>query len=709
MAIEARHHVILFTVFLVALATSWIVFADGVDLGGTSPEAAAPATMESASDPTTAPGSDWVTTPGRPGPARKPRRLYERKKHPTTLDPLRFATTRESRVKLELPQERDAFCFVVFGDRTGGPAEGIRVLEQAVKDTNLIEPDLVMTVGDLVQGYNQTGPWMAQMREYKSVMANLACPWFPVAGNHDVYWRGPDRPEGEHEASYEANFGPLWYAFEHKDCWFIAIYSDEGNPETGEKNFGKADCQRMSPAQYVFLKDSLEKAKDARHVFLFLHHPRWLGGRYGDDWNRVHDLLVEAGNVSIVFAGHIHRMRYDGPKDDIEYVTLATVGGAQSGVAPKAGYLHQIHLVTVRNDAIALSCVPVGESMDVRAITGRVSTDAAALAGLRPVFESLPAITAEGRADRPLNWTITNPVDRPVEVSFRIRSDDARWRANPPEFHAVLKPGRSESFRAGLERAGLVPDSGFRDAELVMNLEYLGDCIRVPIPEAKVEIPLRLAFPAPDVASRERALRVDGNDCLAVPSSLLDLHDGGFTLECWFNADRYGDRTGLITKTESSDYGLFVNKGVPTFSVFLGDAYANVKTDAPVLKTGVWHHLAGVYDGKEVRLYLDGKKVGATKRSGSRRTNPWPLLVGADVTKGGGATSHFRGLIDGVRITERARYQGDFTPDRRPDADKDTVLLLNMDGLVGTFMHDASAASAHARLRGNPKLVIVED
>ena len=73
-----------------------------------------------------------------------------------------------------------------------------------------------MTVGDLIQGYNTTEPWLEQMHEYRETMNGLLCPWFPVAGNHDIYWRGPDRPAEEHEQRYEQHFGPLWYAFDHK-------------------------------------------------------------------------------------------------------------------------------------------------------------------------------------------------------------------------------------------------------------------------------------------------------------------------------------------------------------------------------------------------------------------------------------------------------------------------------------------------------------
>ena len=74
----------------------------------------------------------------------------------------KIQTNRTSKKVLPLPKEEDVFHFVIYGDRTGGPDEGIKILEQAVKDTNLLDPDLVMTVGDLIQGYNQHDEWMKQ-------------------------------------------------------------------------------------------------------------------------------------------------------------------------------------------------------------------------------------------------------------------------------------------------------------------------------------------------------------------------------------------------------------------------------------------------------------------------------------------------------------------------------------------------------------------
>jgi len=54
------------------------------------------------------------------------------RKHPAWHDPARFLTSRKSPIQLPLPSEEDAFFFVVFGDRTGGPADGVKVLAEAV-------------------------------------------------------------------------------------------------------------------------------------------------------------------------------------------------------------------------------------------------------------------------------------------------------------------------------------------------------------------------------------------------------------------------------------------------------------------------------------------------------------------------------------------------------------------------------------------------
>lgn len=631
-------------------------------------------------------------------------------KHATDApSPGRFVTTRSSEIVLPLPQEKDAFTFAVFGDRTGGPVDGVKVLADAVHDVNLVEPDLVITVGDLVQGYNTTEPWLEQVREYRGIMNELRCPWFPVSGNHDIYWRGPGQPTGQHEKDYEAHMGPLWYAFEHKNCWFIALYSDEGNPQTGEKDFGKPECQRMSPEQFAFLKDTLEKAKSADHVFLFLHHPRWLKGGYGDDWDRVHALLKSAGNVTAVFAGHIHRMRYD-PKDGIEYVTLATVGGHQDATVPDAGWVHHYNLVTVRKGQVAMASFPVGAAMDVRELTGELANQCAKMAATSPRIEGVLSFDSAGAVRQTVKVTVSNPTTREADVTVMPDSGDSRWLWAPDHRHARVEAGKSGTFEFEVRRGAHGMDEFLRAVEFVTDADVLMPGHRYALPTRRHKAAMSLAsLPGPPAPATNMALSLLGDSALRVRNEQFVLPDGPFTIEAWFNGSKWEARTGLVCKTEMSEYGLFVTRGIPNFSVALDGKYVECGPGEAVLKLNTWHHVAGVFDGSEARLYVDGSLVKSVKGTGKRTTNPLPLVIGGDVNAEGNAMSFFQGQIDAVRLSKAALYNGQtFTPERRLASGPETVLLTNMDAARAGYLWLEEPRGQLVEIVGKAELVEVK-
>ena len=171
------------------------------------------------------------------------------------------------------------------------------------------------------------------------------------------------------------------------------------------------------------------------------------------------------------------------------------------------------------------------------------------------------------------------------------------------------------------------------------------------------------------------------------------------------------ERSGLLHLMEGATelypgVNLFVSEGHPAFSVHLGAKYATAEKQDLALTTGAWHHLAGVFDGREVRLYLDGTLVDSTKASGKRDTNALPLVVGGDVTKEGASANTFDGELDEVRLSQSARYSGkSFTPARRLATDADTLLWLPMDGPLGPWIPDHSGHGAFATRVGSPRLV----
>jgi hypothetical protein len=534
-------------------------------------------------------------------------------------------------------------------------------------------------------------------------------PWFPVAGNHDIYWRGADKPAGEHEADYEANFGPLWYSFTHKRCGFVVLYSDEGNAESGKRDFSDPACQRISEAQFRWLEDTLQRLQGQRHVFVFLHHPRWITSRYADTWERVHALLARAGNVTAVFAGHIHRMRFDGRRDGIQYFTVASVGAYLEMEAPQAGYLHQYHVVTVRPEGIQVAAIPVGAVIDPRQITGAISEAAETLhRELRPIAPQGLEVDSDGSARGELATAFRNPTALPIEVTV-LPTSPAPWNFTPDHQHLRLAAGEQLAVRFLVSRpAGDLLQLTL--PRLEVQCELLADGLRIAVPRREFDLDLPAPRELPAAAGQNGVLALDGKDaCLELASQHLQLPDGPLTVEAFVRASRLGDRNSIVAKTENSEFGLHARSDRLLFLCHLGGKYAEAESQAPVLRVGQWHHLAGVFDGREVRAYVDGRQVAAVPAQGPRKPNDLPLFIGADPDQAGRPVTPFAGAIDEVRISKKARYAGAaFVPPARHESDADTVLLLHLDADHGPWTADRGPERAHPRRRGAAKTVVEE-
>ena len=147
------------------------------------------------------------------------------------------------------------------------------------------------------------------------------------------------------------------------------------------------------------------------------------------------------------------------------------------------------------------------------------------------------------------------------------------------------------------------------------------------------------------------ALEFDGKDdhvdCGAGPS--LDLREK-VTITAWARPATvlHTGEAGIAGKKYASYVLTQAKSSVYTY-ISGGPNYAKT-----LWKTGVWHHVAGVYDGKSVRIYLDGR-LGMTRPS-TRPIKPgghfW--LGRSDGTLQYTKDAHFRGKITDVRAYNRA-------------------------------------------------------
>ena len=181
-------------------------------------------------------------------------------------------------------------------------------------------------------------------------------------------------------------------------------------------------------------------------------------------------------------------------------------------------------------------------------------------------------------------------------------------------------------------------------------------------------------------------------DYLSIPaSSDWDSFErsGSFTMEAWIHV--------LSTAPANSNRGTIINRSAGTnddywnfrventqLDLFVHDASAGtnfyISTASSIISLNQWYHVAVVKSGDNYEIFVDG-----VSRATSTTSVTWPTLSGR-VLKIGAAErnsveDYFDGYMDEVRISNSARYTSTFTPSTTAfKDDKDTVLLLHMDG-----------------------------
>lgn len=160
----------------------------------------------------------------------------------------------------------------------------------------------------------------------------------------------------------------------------------------------------------------------------------------------------------------------------------------------------------------------------------------------------------------------------------------------------------------------------------------------------------------------------------------LDLTGDEVTLSVWMRLVAGGVECKVFAKWSDADgkfsylLSLLANDHL-LFAVFNGGtATAEGTTD---LGDGEWHHIAGVYDGSEIRAYVDGVEEDSTAQSGNMGSNTAPVRLGAG-SGGAGTEDPFSGCLGHAALWDRALSAGEI----KSLSGGISPLALNRDGLL---------------------------
>jgi Concanavalin A-like lectin/glucanases superfamily len=135
----------------------------------------------------------------------------------------------------------------------------------------------------------------------------------------------------------------------------------------------------------------------------------------------------------------------------------------------------------------------------------------------------------------------------------------------------------------------------------------------------------------------------------------------GMTLSAWVQptVSQTGWRT--IVQRQADAYFLTASSNqarVPAGGGTIGNNAPEVR-GSTTIPVNAWTHLAVTYDGGTLRLYVNGAQVRTRAATGAIQTTANPLWMGGNTPYG----EYFQGLIDEVRVYNRALTQADIQTD----------------------------------------------
>jgi len=270
----------------------------------------------------------------------------------------------------EFRNDPENFQFAIIGDRTGG-ANAQGTFELAMGQLNLLQPEFVINVGDIIEGYSDDKAELnAEWDEVDGMLKKLEMPFFRTPGNHDI-------AHGIAQQVYLKRHGVTNYYFIYRNTLFMVLDSEDNSrpappPDMKEKLELYNRLQTEDPPkaqamlaefmsdeaviaalskpidfpekQVAWIKKTLADNADVRWTFLFLHEPAWENP--SESFKAIQRLLKDRDHT--FFAGHLHYYDYDNI-DGHEHITMGPAGSSFHHEGP--GNVDHIMWVTMTEDS----------------------------------------------------------------------------------------------------------------------------------------------------------------------------------------------------------------------------------------------------------------------------------------------------------------------------------------------------------------------
>ncbi|WP_016949096.1 LamG-like jellyroll fold domain-containing protein [Anabaena sp. PCC 7108] len=156
------------------------------------------------------------------------------------------------------------------------------------------------------------------------------------------------------------------------------------------------------------------------------------------------------------------------------------------------------------------------------------------------------------------------------------------------------------------------------------------------------------------------------------------------TISCWAksNTPTWNEHGFLVSKRDA--FILHPNAGGKSIHFYIASNGWRATAVDPKIDITQWHHYAGTFDGKSIRLYIDGEEVARTDYVGTIQQDNGPMFIGWDDGING---RYFNGQITEVSLWNYARREQEIKGDMYQR------LKGNETGLVGYWSLNEGSGS----------------
>ncbi len=390
------------------------------------------------------------------------------------------------------------FQFAIVSDNTGAMRPG--VFQSAISKLNLLQPEFVMSVGDLIMGYSTDEKLVRQQwDDLEAQVAKLTMPFFYVPGNHDV-------SNATQKAEWSRRFGPNYYHFTYGNVLFLCLDTEDA---------GKG---ALSAKQIQYFKKALAENQDVRWTLVFMHRPVWVFDGMKSlsptrenelkllKESRWHDMeqLLE-GRKHTVYAGHVHSYTKF-VRNNSKYFVLATTGGGSAlRGAEDYGQFDEVVWITMTDNGPIMANLLLDGILDED-----VRTDDVALM-VRTMLRS--AVTARLTATDPvpfstatMNMRLDNQSTVPLTLTLLPPKGAVRFK--PTSATVTLPPKSRQNFKFQVDGSRASKDTPLEG----LDMQWVGTAVIPGKPKLEITSTVPLVFDSARVAKRAvDGAAIDGN------------------------------------------------------------------------------------------------------------------------------------------------------------------------------------------------------